>query len=149
MCNDGTLSLLVRQVVPLARQHLRLLDVAAHPGAYGILGASMGGLMALYAGLRLPDLFGHVIALSGSFTLPFGMDEPLIVDLVQHLPVGSAQVWLAVGTYEKLWRANLQMSELLRDHGYAAVYQEYHGGHNYTCWSDALWQGLVAHFGQE
>ena len=61
-CGESTLLFVAAQVLPLARAHLNLLDPAKHPGAYGVLGASMGGLMALYTGLRLPRIFGHVLS---------------------------------------------------------------------------------------
>ena len=54
-------------VLPLAAERLRLLDARTLPGAYGVLGVSMGGLMALYLGLRLPQVFGRVLSQSGAF----------------------------------------------------------------------------------
>lgn len=38
-CSDVTLALLVETVLPLARQHLKLVDIKKHPGSYGVLGA--------------------------------------------------------------------------------------------------------------
>ena len=53
-CSDATIGFVMECVLPLAAERLRLLDVRTSPGAYGVLGASMGGLMALYLGLRAP-----------------------------------------------------------------------------------------------
>src|SRR5215211_8048099 len=41
-CSDATLHWLDREILPLARQHLRLIDIEKQPGAYGVLGASAG-----------------------------------------------------------------------------------------------------------
>ena len=66
-CSDTTVAFIVRCVLPLAQARLHLLDVAHTPGAYGMMGASMGGLMALYTALRAPEIFGNVLCKSGAF----------------------------------------------------------------------------------
>ncbi len=83
-CNDATVGFLKNHVVPLAASHINLSDPT--PGTpYAILGASMGGLMSLYAALRLPGLFGKVISQSGAFGTSI-LHHPLVVDdLVDHL----------------------------------------------------------------
>src|SRR5512139_1042555 len=53
LCSDATLTWLEREILPLAHENLRLLDPAQSPGAYGVLGASAGGLMCMYTGLRM------------------------------------------------------------------------------------------------
>ena len=44
-----------------ASQHLRLINIHDHPGEYGVLGASAGGLMSFYTGLRMSEIFGKVL----------------------------------------------------------------------------------------
>src|SRR5262249_8094670 len=61
-CSDSTLAFLLSVVVPLAHTQLNLVDIRDSPGAYGVLGASMGGLMALYTALRAPETFGHILS---------------------------------------------------------------------------------------
>jgi enterochelin esterase-like enzyme len=148
MCSDATLGFLILNVLPLAKQHLNLLDIAKNPGACGILGASMGGLMALYAGLRLPEVFGKVISQSGAFGFDLMGKNDLIHDLAQHYERRSIQVWMDVGRYEGLLDANRRMRDLLQMKGYQPVYREYNGGHNYTSWRDELEYGLEAAFGR-
>jgi len=41
-CSESTLSFLVYQMLPLAREHLNLLESAGSQGAYGVVGSSMG-----------------------------------------------------------------------------------------------------------
>ncbi|RPJ19409.1 MAG: esterase family protein, partial [Chloroflexi bacterium] len=60
LCSDATLAWLDREILPLAHKHLRLLDLEKYPGAYGVLGASAGGLMSMYTGLRVSEIFGKV-----------------------------------------------------------------------------------------
>ncbi|MBU1752106.1 MAG: esterase family protein, partial [Chloroflexi bacterium] len=124
----------------LAQAHLPLLDVQTHPGAYGVLGASMGGLMALYMGLRAPHVFGYVLSQSGAFTM---MGRDLVVyDLVRDGPVRPIRIWMDVGRYEWLLPTNQHMHALLEAKGYDVTYREYNGGHNYSSWRDDVWRGL-------
>lgn len=139
-CSEAHLMVLIQQVLPLAQRELSLLDRRAHPGAYGILGASMGGLQALYAGIRAPDLFGYVLSQSGAFTL--GEHDTVVWNLVRHSPVPSLKIWTDVGRYEWLLDCNRQMHELLVAKGYDVTYREHNGGHNYPSWRNDLWRGL-------
>ena len=142
-CADATLDLLREQVIPLAQQHLDLLSPRREP--YGILGASMGGLMALYTGLRLPRIFSRVLSQSGAFFL----DElhSVIGDLVRCLPPPPIKIWMDAGKLEYLLPGCRKMHRLLVEKGYNLTYREFPGGHNYTSWQNDLWRGLEALFG--
>jgi enterochelin esterase family protein len=145
-CSDATLDLLTNQVLPLAQEHLNLLSPRREP--YSILGASMGGLMALYTGLRLPQVFGKVLSQSGAFFAPDLTS--VIADLVRHLPPPPhMKLWMDVGRLEFLLPGNRKMHRLLTDKGYPHAYREYPGGHNYTSWRNDLWRGLEAMYGQQ
>ena len=146
MQNEATLGLLSEIVLPFAAEHLTLIDPADEPGVHGVLGSSMGGLMALYAGLRAPDVIGHVICQSGAFW--FGGRDMLIVDYVKTHPLPPLQIWQDVGTLEALLDGNRQMNALLRGKGGDVTYREFSGGHNQTMWSDNTWRGLEAVYGR-
>jgi enterochelin esterase family protein len=146
-CNDATVGFLRSVIVPLARAQLNLVDLEAQPGAFGVLGASMGGLCALYTALRLPAMFGRVISQSGAFALGSLRREPVVFDLVRNLPHQPLSLWMDVGTYEQLLPANRRMHALLRERAYDVTYREYAGGHNYTAWRDDVWRGLEAVYG--
>ena len=144
-CSEATLVLLLYVLLELAQKELSLVDLETNPGAYGILGASMGGLMALYAGLRAPGVFGRVLSQSGAFAL--GEHDTVVFDLVRHGPVSPLHVWMSVGRYEWLLDCNRRMHRLLDENGYDVAYHEHNGGHNYPAWRDHLGQGLEALFG--
>jgi enterochelin esterase family protein len=146
-CSEATLGFLHWAVLPEARRRLNLLDYAEIPGAYGVLGASMGGLMALYTGLRLPHIFGHVLAQSGGYVVD-GF-EFVTGALVEHGPQRDLRIWMDVGQFEGLREANQNMCALLTARGYAPDYHEYPAGHNYPAWRDDLPGGLEAMFGCE
>ncbi|MFN2519795.1 MAG: alpha/beta hydrolase-fold protein [Candidatus Limnocylindria bacterium] len=135
--NDFMLLPLLDTVLPFAREVLALDE---RPGAHGVIGSSLGGLFALYAGLRAPDIFGHVLAQSGTYAMA-GRDF-VVHDLVRHGPVRQLKVWLDCGTMERLIEGNRRMCALLRERGYVMEYREFNGGHNWTSWRDDVWRGL-------
>jgi enterochelin esterase-like enzyme len=146
---EAALAGITRLVLPLAQQELHLLDITQHPGAYGVLGASMGGLMALFTGLRLPHIFGTVLSQSGAFQRGFLPDDipPLIEMMIQQLPPPQ-RMWMAAGKLEWLLETNRYIHKLMLQRGYSVTYQEYNGGHNYTCWRNTLPHALITGFGK-
>jgi enterochelin esterase-like enzyme len=143
-CSDATIHWLEREVLPLARKHLRLLNIEDQPGAYGVLGASAGGLMSFYTGLRMPDIFGKVLCQSTVFSID-GRDFAA-VDLVRFGQGRDLQIWMDVGTLEDLLEDNRRMIALLDKRQYNVTYREFSAGHNYTAWRDDIWRGLEAMF---
>jgi enterochelin esterase-like enzyme len=141
-CNEGTLEMLVSELIPFAQNNLNLLDYKTNPGAYGIVGASMGGLMAFYTGMRLPHIFGKVLSQSGAFS--FGDFESVVFDLVRWGDIRPIRLWMDVGVYDipALLLANRRLNSLLESRGYPVVYREFNAGHNYPAWRDEVWRGL-------
>ncbi|MDZ4764382.1 MAG: alpha/beta hydrolase-fold protein [Chloroflexota bacterium] len=146
-CNDSTISFLLSQLLPYAHKHLKLVNPADEPGAYGVLGASMGGLMALYTALRIPQLFGHVVSQAGAFFIDDQVETMIIDHLVESLPVKPIKIWQDVGTLDWLLLGNRAMHERLVRKGYDVTYHEYSAGHNYTIWSNYVERGLEAVYG--
>ena len=143
-CSDATIAWLDREVLPMARAHLRLLNVNDHPGAYGVLGASAGGLMSFYTGLRMPGTFGKVLCQSAVFSID-GRDFAA-VDLVRYGQGRDLKIWMDVGTLDELLEDNRRMIALLDKRQYNVTYREFSAGHNYTAWRDDIWRGLEAMF---
>lgn len=141
LCSEATLLFLLRKVLPLAREQLRLVDERRKPGAHAVLGASLGGLMALYVGLRAPEVFGNVLSQSGAFALP-GEGDMLVFELTRTLRSRPLNVWMDCGTFERLAEGNQRMEPLLAKAGHRVEYREYNGGHNYSAWRDDVWRGL-------
>ena len=144
LCSDATLTWLEREILPLAHEHLRLLDPAEHPGAHSVLGASAGGLMSMYSGLRMPEIFGKVLCQSGVFSLD-GRDFT-VVDLVRYGHARDIKLWMDVGTLEELLDDNRRMVALLREKNYDVTYREFSASHNFTAWRNDVWHGLEEMF---
>jgi enterochelin esterase-like enzyme len=139
-CSETTIGFILSHLLPEAYQNLNLIDLDKEPGAFGVMGASMGGLMALYTGLRLPHLFGRVLAQSGGYRL--SGYEFITSFMVEHGPRAPVKIWMDVGRYEHLLEANRMMKTKLEEHGYAVDYHEINAGHNYPAWRDDLPGGL-------
>jgi len=144
-CSDAVLLWLAGVVLPFAHKRLNLLDILHHPGAFGVLGASYGGLMSVYTGLRMPDIFGRVLCQSGVFELE-GRDFSA-VDLIRAHQAQKLNLWMDIGEYDSLLEDNRRMQPIFREHGYDVNYHEFSGGHNYTCWRDDVSHGLELLFG--
>lgn len=145
-CSEATLAFLLYVVLPAARARLNLIDAAEQPGVHGVLGASLGGLMALYTGLRVPHLFGRVLSQSGAFVVE---GHPFVVwDLIRYEPRLPIRLWLDVGRFEWLLDANRRLRALVEPKATGVTYREINAGHNYTAWRDDLPHGLETLFGR-
>lgn len=139
-CSESTLFFVTSRLLPFAAEKLNLLSLEENPGAYGVMGASMGGLMALFAGVRAPHIFGHVLSQSGAFTIQ--EHDFLIWDLIRLSPRLPLKLWLDAGKFEWLLGASHKMVSLLKEKGYPVAYHEYSGGHNYPAWANDVEWGL-------
>jgi enterochelin esterase-like enzyme len=146
---EAALMLLHELVLPLARDQLNLIDPAKKRGTWGVLGASMGGLMALYTALRLPHLFGRVISQSGAFQFTLGEADSLAVWMIKHMPrPPGLKIWQDVGVLEWLLENKRAIHKMLQEHHYDVTCREHAGAHNYTSWSDQLPDALMTMFGK-
>jgi len=143
-CSDGTILWLDEIILPLAKEKLNLVDINDHPGAYGVLGASLSGTMSMYTGLRMPDVFGKVLSQAAAFTYP--SRDYAVVDLARHGQAREVGIWMDVGQLDYLLEDNRGMYALLREKEYNVQYREFTGGHNYTSWRNDVWRGLEAMF---
>jgi enterochelin esterase family protein len=142
--SEMTLAFLITRVLDLVKSEVGVADpmMPSGAGTATIMGPSAAGLMALHAGLRLPDVFGRVLAQSGGWE--FGGRELAAVELVRHGPVRPVKVWMDAGRYDFLFEANERMAALLHERGYDVTYRRYAGGHNFTSWMEELLVGLPA-----
>ncbi len=147
MQNEGQIGFLMQAILPFASQQLNLIDPGVERGVHGVLGSSMGGLMALYTGLRAADLFGHVVCQSGAFWFGDPRYDMLVVEYLKTHPVEPLKIWQDVGTLEDLLDGNRKVNAILKDKGYDVTYREFSGGHNQTMWADNTWRALEALYG--
>lgn len=84
---------LVNEILPFVDRTYR---TRPGPRSTALGGSSLGGLFALYAGLRMPDVFGGILAMSPSV---YWGDDYIVTSIKQY-PPRSVRIWLDVGRHE-------------------------------------------------
>ena len=149
MAGDAMVKIIVDELLPLAHEHLDLLDTDSHPGAYGVCGASMGGLMAFYTALRHPHIFSKALCQSPSLPLihnDYRSPTRALLDThdnAQH-PI---KIWIDSGTFEANTITRAEIAADLKQRGIDTTYQQFNGGHNNTSWRSVLAPALITLFG--
>jgi enterochelin esterase family protein len=129
--------------------------IGSGAGGNLVAGSSRGGLVAAYLGLCRPDLFGAVIAQSGSFWWPTPDEgEPgMLIREAARMPDAGVRFYLEVGSMEtgpgpggapSQVTACREMRDALRANGHEVTYAEYTGGHDYVNWRRTFADGLIA-----
>ena len=144
--NDATATFIVKHVVPFSRRHANVAEAQSGGQGYGILGASMGGLMALHVGLMYPEVISCVYSQSGAFRLGSLYGRSLLDALIPHLPISPIRVFIEVGFYEGLRGPNRDLYAVLQNRGYDVEFGEHSGGHNWMSWRNRVADGLETLF---
>jgi enterochelin esterase family protein len=157
-CYPPYADFLTGELLPWARRNYHLAD---DPAQNVIVGASLGGLMAAFIGLRHADLFGNVLAQSAYFGWrPKDEREGMwIARQFIASPLLPLRFYIEAGlletdiqTIEPGWNnfllAARYMRDVLRAKGYTVHHTEFTGGHNPMNWRGTLADGLLALLGE-
>lgn len=144
--NEAYVTFLADELVPYVQTQYHTSPDA---GQTGTLGASMGGLISVYAAASRPDVFGLVAGQSGAYSLDDDAVIQLIATRPQPLPV---RFHLVVGTYEtavggndqegNLLAANQRLVAVLENQGLVYQYTELPDGHSWGLWQRQLGAAL-------
>ena len=144
-CHEPFNQFLIRELIPWIRENYH---VSANPAETIIGGVSAGGLGAVCAGWKHPEVFGNVISQSGYFSWdPLEKEAEANVNLqfewitrqIAASPKVNIRLVLSVGTLEhdhdflyspSLLQANRHMRDVLVAKGYEFTYMEVAGGHD-------------------
>ena len=125
--SETFLSYLTDELRPFLSHRYRL---DAHPARTGIMGASLGALIATYAAIRRPDVFGFCAAQSPAYQV--GHDS--VFTVVASTPKQAIRFYLDTGTIRDAQEQARKMKRLLQSKGYPVTYAEYPEGHNWVNW---------------
>lgn len=151
-CNPDFVAFLAEELLPWVRERCHVTD---DPARRIIAGASYGGLAAAYAALAHPDLFGNVLAQSGSFwwhpPQAGGQRGNYIASLLLRQPLLPLRFYLDAGSDEldfcgsgrSILAASRHLRDVLLAKGYPVAYQEFSGGHGFLSWRGTLADGLI------
>jgi enterochelin esterase family protein len=155
-CSDTFAGFLQSELVPWARKSYRVYRDSSHTIVGGI---SLGGLMAIYCGLKDSSVFGKVLAQSGSVLIGPGQEtaRPIwaeeVPGMVAHQfatsPRGQVEFYLEAGRYEtylpfSLLSESRRLRDVLMARGYRVTYSEFVGGHNEVCWRGSFANAVMA-----
>ncbi len=138
--NDRFVSFVCDELLPSLR---KVYPIAGTPARTAILGSSMGGLIATYAAIRRPDVFGLCAAQSPSY---WWRDNEIIT-IVDSLPRKAVRFYIDTGTIHDAQVQTRLMQEILSSKGYDFSYAEYPEGHNWSNWRSRLAKILIHFWG--
>ncbi len=150
-CNRGWDEFLTTEVVPWLDARFRTMRAAQ---ARTIGGFSLGGLAAACAALRHADVFGNVIAQSGSFYRAPDGEPPEW--LARHAAKGDRlplRFYLSIGSFEiapipsrdpTMLTASRHLRDVLMAKGYPVTYVELSSGHEHVAWRATLGRAIEA-----
>ncbi|MEI6898930.1 MAG: alpha/beta hydrolase-fold protein [Bacteroidota bacterium] len=135
---DAFSSFIMKELMPYIDNHY---ETSMNPAQRAMAGASSGGNISLYIGMKYPDLFGKIAAQSSSV-------EEIISDTFLQSPKMNLNIYLDIGTYDIpriiVWVRNLK--NVLDQKGYSFQYHEWHEGHSWGNWRDHLALPLIQFF---
>jgi len=152
-CNPQFADFITKEVLPWVRQNYHS---TSEPSQTTVGGASLGGLAAAYVAMRHPEIFGNVLAQSGSFWWkPENEDEyEWLTRQFVASPRLPIRFYLQIGLLENLSTARLDsttmlvasrhLRDVLQAKGYSVQLQEINGGHDWFNWQAALPDGLTS-----
>lgn len=150
---------LMDELVPWAR---RTYHLTGDPARTAVVGASLGGLMAAYMGLRHAGVFGNVLAQSGYFGWKPTEDEAdaWLVRQYATSPALPLRFYIEAGWFEThvpsplpglrdFLAGSRRMREVLLAKGYPVHYSEFSSGHNPLHYRGSLADGLLSLLGTD
>jgi enterochelin esterase-like enzyme len=111
----------------------RMLDqyrINPAPAQTAIMGASLGGLIATYAALTRPDVFG----LSAAQSPAYWWDNDSIITIAASRPRKNVKFYIDTGTMRDAQEKASMMHSVLKKKGYTTRYEEHPEGHNWVNW---------------
>jgi len=134
--SDTFVTALTAELRPRLLQNYRISD---EPMQSAIMGASLGGLIATYAGFTRPEIFGAVAAQSPTY---WWKDEELM-HMIESTQRKKLRFYIDTGTIRDAQEESRKMKRMLREKGYAVEYAEYPEGHNWVNWRARLDEILI------
>lgn len=147
--DDRHANFLAHELLPFVNGRYPLLD---QPQARGVMGASFGGVAALHAAWRFPDLYGNLLLQSGSYAFSdigrhrrgpvFDPVVEFMNDFREAPGLPANKIYMSCGIYESLIYENRSLVPRLQGQGIEIRFEEARDAHNWENWRDRLRNGL-------
>ena len=152
-CNPQFLRFMAEELVPWIR---RRFHVTTDPKNTAVIGRSLSGLASTCSAFYRPDLFGKVLAQSGSFWWsPVGEPPEWLAHQIALRDPKPIEFYLDVGNQENvpnpitglsMLTVTRHMRDVLMAKQYKVIYREFSGGHDPLAWRSILPDGIQALF---
>jgi len=111
------------------------------PSLRAIAGASDGGNISLYIGMKHPEMFGKIAAQSSDV-------QTVISNTFANGPKLNLDLYLDIGTYDLAVLIPMvhYLRDILKSKGYPFQFQEWHEGHSWGNWKGHLRLPLMRFF---
>jgi enterochelin esterase family protein len=133
--NDAFADFMAKELVPFVDARYR---TRADRNSRALLGASLGGVISVWTGLRHADTFARI----GGQSTSFQIENERVVGALSRLETDSRvrplKFYFDVGRMEPILSVNRRVRVMLASRGYAVAYAEAEAGHNWTSWRDRL-----------
>jgi enterochelin esterase family protein len=133
---------LARELLPMIRKEYR---VSGDAKTTAIMGASLGGLIAAYAGWSRPDAFGLCAAQSPAFS----WNSSQIINNFAHSARKPLRLYIDTGTLHDAQVEARQMRDVLVTKNYRFHYAEYPEGHSWGSWRARIADILLYFYGMK
>ena len=117
----------------------------ARPERTGIMGASLGGLIATYAAYTRPEVFGLCAAQSPAYQ----MRDRAMIQMISAGPKKPIRFYIDTGTILDAQDNARKMKAVLQEEGYPLRYAEYPEAHNWGNWRARIDDILTYFWGVE
>jgi enterochelin esterase family protein len=127
-------------MMPVIDVRYKTSSVTAHRA---MIGASNGGNISLYIGVRHPEQFGKIAAQSSNV-----ISE--ISEIISKNSKSDLSFYLDIGTYDIdiLIPMVRSFNQLLEERSYRVQYMEWHEGHSWGNWKEHLRYPLLYFFNE-
>lgn len=138
MCSESFTHFIENELLPWIKNNY---TIATDPFKNALLGASLGGMYALYFAIKNPQIFPNVLTNSAGFWCGMKKFDDQLDDSEQSM----LNIYMDYGSLEdtKLMKnLNQIYADKLRHVGCQVKLHEFKGGHNYYSWRETIGEGL-------
>ena len=147
--NDQHADFVAEELLPLMSMSYPLID---EPASRALMGASFGGVAALHAAWRYPQLYGRLVLQSGSYAFSdigrhqrgpvFDPVARFMNEFRENPGIPAKRIYMSCGIYESLIYENRSLLPKLQQPGIDLRFEEVRDAHNWENWRDRLRTGL-------
>ncbi|HSX24814.1 MAG TPA: alpha/beta hydrolase-fold protein [Candidatus Andersenbacteria bacterium] len=147
-CHEPFMDFIAYELVPWVQSAYR---ATVDPRLTVLAGGSLGAVIATYMGLDHPEIFGNVIAQTGTYWWPIRDTQNWLIEQYVQSPTRDVRFFLDVGSLETVptfangssqLNSNRHFRDVLKAKGYPVKYVEYAGGHDFVCLQHTFAEGL-------